>query len=82
VRLSDLPKVTEQISDTSEHEPRRSNSFALCKGGKMKCNQRLNQLLEGDGSGHSRELEHPEKTEESKRRNVCEQVPIVEKAIP
>lgn len=82
MRLSDLPKVTEQISDTSEHEPRRSNSFALCKGGKMKCNQRLNQLLEGDGSGHSRELEHPEKTEESKRRNVCEQVPIVEKAIP
>lgn len=48
----------------------------------MKCNQRLNQLLEGDGSGHSRELEHPEKTEESKRRNVCEQVPVVEKAIP
>lgn len=32
MRLSDLPKVTEQISDTSENEPRRPDSFTLPTG--------------------------------------------------
>lgn len=60
MRLSDLPKVTEQIRDTSESEPTRPDSFAQERKDAHGMRGSISIWKELDGSDHSREVEHSE----------------------
>jgi len=77
VRLSDLPKVTEQISDTSESEPRRHHSFVLSTG-KERCTWNEGQSALGRRwmDQATAEKWHTQKTQESTRSRKPNKTPL------